>query len=69
MTDRTPFDLLGPYRKSVAALVAGLVLWGYLVIESGSEAVTAQEWIGLAVVILGAAGVWGVPNVPTKPGK
>ena len=55
---------VAPYRKTVAALAAAALSWGYIVVESPSAAITSHEWIGLAGLALGALGVYRIPNQP-----
>ncbi len=53
------------YLKAiVGALVAGL---GSLYQALDNEAVTAQEWVAVAIATLAALGVvWGTPNLDPK---
>jgi hypothetical protein len=51
-----------PYRKTLTALVTGLIGWGTAVVASSSSAVTATEWIMLATVAATSLGVYGVSN-------
>lgn len=53
---------LGPYGKTVAALVVGLIGWATLVVQSSSAPITASEWIALATVAATSIGVFAVPN-------
>lgn len=53
---------LGPYQKTVTALVTGLIGWGFVVIASASAPITSSEWMGLAVVVATALGVYAVAN-------
>lgn len=55
-------DKLGPYAKTVAALVVGLLGWGAAVITSDPAAITASEWLALGTVGATAVGVYAVPN-------
>jgi hypothetical protein len=57
---------LGPYSKTVSALVTGLIGWGGVVVSSVSNHVTASEWLFLAVVVATALGVYAVPNGPAQ---
>lgn len=54
---------LGPYQKSVTALVAGALGWAAVVISSPTAPVTASEWLALGVVAAQALGVYAVVNV------
>ena len=53
---------LGPYAKTVAALVVGLIGWASAVVASAPAAITATEWIMLATVVATAIGVYSVTN-------
>lgn len=53
---------LGPWAKTVTALVVGLLGWASIVITSDPAAVTANEWVGLGVVLAIGLGVYTVPN-------
>lgn len=57
---------LPAYRKTVTALVTGLIGWAAVVVNSTSASITSSEWITLAVVVATALGVYSVPNEPTK---
>ena len=59
--------MLGRYQKTVTALVAGVIGWGAVVVASPTNAITSSEWLGLAVVVATALGVYAVPNDPPKP--
>lgn len=49
-------------RKSVVAVVAALVGWGQLVVQSKPGPISAPEWMLLATGLLGALGVYHVTN-------
>ena len=53
---------LGPYAKTVAALIVGAIGWATLVVQSSSGPITATEWIALATVVATALGVFAIPN-------
>ncbi len=53
---------LGKYSKTIAALVTGVIGWGLEVVNSKSAAITSSEWIGLAIVVAVALGVYAIPN-------
>ncbi len=53
---------LGTYSKTIAALVTGIIGWGLEVVNSKPAAVTSSEWIGLAIVVAVALGVYAIPN-------
>lgn len=56
---------LAPYRKTVTALVTGILGWVAVVIASDSTAITSGEWYMLAVVIATALGVYQIANEPS----
>ncbi len=51
-------------RKTITAVVTGLIGWGAAVVVSPSASITASEWIGLATVLAIGLGVYGVSNTP-----
>lgn len=55
---------LAPYRKTVTAVVTGLIGWITAVVVSDPAAVTAGEWIGLVTVLATAFGVYQATNDP-----
>lgn len=55
-------DRLAPYRKSVAALVTGLLGWGSIVVASNRAGISAEEWLTLGVVLATSLGVYSVKN-------
>lgn len=55
---------LAPYRKTITALTTGLIGWASVVIVSEPTNITATEWLGLAVALATAFGVYAVPNEP-----
>lgn len=56
---------LAPYRKTVTAIVTGMLGWGAVVITSTVTRITASEWLMLGTVLATAFGVYQVPNDPT----
>lgn len=56
----------GPYQKMITTLVTGLIGWGFVVVASPDAAVSAAEWLGLAVVGATGLGVYAVPNHPSQ---
>jgi len=56
------FSNLAPYRKTVTALVVGLIGWATVVVTSQPVAVTSSEWLQFAVTLATAFGVYQVPN-------
>jgi hypothetical protein len=59
-------DKLKPYKKTIAALIGALIVWGNGVVDSAPVAPTAREWMGLAFAAATAAGVYRVTNEPTE---
>lgn len=55
---------LGPYAKTVTALVTGGLSWGGYVLASEPSGVTGTEWLALGVIVATAVGVYAVPNKP-----
>lgn len=53
---------LAMYRKTITALVTGLLGWGAVVITSEPTAITSSEWLGLGVALATAFGVYQIPN-------
>jgi hypothetical protein len=59
---------LPAYRKTVAAVVVGLIGWATVVVASDPSAITSSEWLQLAVTGGTALGVYGVKNeLPPRP--
>lgn len=65
-TMRTFFNELKAYKKSITAIVGALISWAQLVVFSSSEAITAPEWIALAVGLATAFGVYQLANEPQR---
>lgn len=57
---------LPAYRKTLTAVITGLIGWGAVVVVSERASISASEWIGLATVLATALGVYSVPNEPVK---
>lgn len=53
---------LPAYRKTIAAIVTGLIGWATVVVTSDASAITSSEWLGLAVAVATAVGVYSIPN-------
>jgi hypothetical protein len=51
-------------RKTLTAVVTGLLGWGAVVIASPSSAITAPEWLMFGVVAATSLGVYAVSNTP-----
>lgn len=51
-------------RKTITAVVTGLIGWGSAVVVSAPAAITAGEWVGLGTVLAIGLGVYAVANVP-----
>lgn len=58
---------LPAYRKTLTALVTGVIGWAGAVTVSAPARITAAEWIVLATVLATALGVFGMPNEDNKP--
>lgn len=56
---------LSARNKAFMALVAGVLNWGYFVVDSKSSAVTAKEWLLLAGIGAAAVGVHQISNSAT----
>lgn len=54
-------------NKAIAALISGVLGWCTVIANQsgGFGAVTAVEWVGLAVLIAGSLGVYSATNTPT----
>ena len=52
-------------KKSVAAFIGGTIGWGYMVVASDQAPISAQEWLGLAVIAATSFGVYRITN--TQP--
>ena len=57
---------LPAYRKTIAAMVVGLLAWGGVVVTSPEAAITASEWLGLGGTLATALGVYTIPNERLK---
>ncbi len=55
---------LATYRKTITAIITGIIGWAAVVIASSSNNITGAEWIALATVLATALGVFAVPNDP-----
>lgn len=55
---------LPAYRKTIAAVIIGVIGWATAVIASPETAITATEWLALATVAAMSAGVYAAPNEP-----
>ena len=57
---------LAPYRKTITAVVVGLIGWATVVVTSEVVKITASEWLWLATALATALGVYTVPNDPVE---
>lgn len=57
---------LPAYRKTIAAVITGLLGWGAVVITSDTAKISASEWLILGTALATALGVYSVPNEPLK---
>lgn len=53
---------LAPYRKTITAVVTGLIGWATAVVASDPARITASEWIVFATALATALGVYAIPN-------
>ncbi len=58
---------LSARNKALMSLAVGVYGWGLFVVNSPANAITANEWMLLASVGLGALGVHQIPNLPVPP--
>ncbi len=54
------------YKKTIAAVVGAVISWSQLVIGSSDTAITANEWLVLAIGLATAFGVYQLANEPTS---
>ena len=59
--------MFGTAQKTVAAVVTGVIGWGFGVVASDPAPITATEWMFLAVAGATALGVYGVANADKPP--
>ena len=57
---------LGPYGKTITALVTGAIGWATLVVNSAPSSITGPEWIAGATYLAVALGVFSVANAPAS---
>lgn len=57
---------LPAYRKTITALVVGLIGWGTVVVASPVVKITASEWLMLGTNLAVALGVYTIPNEGNK---
>lgn len=53
---------LAPYKKTIAAVVTGLIGWSSAVVVSDPAQITAGEYVMLATVVATALGVYQITN-------
>lgn len=58
--------MLPAYRKTVSAVITGLIGWGAVVVTSEVTKITASEWLMFATVLATALGVYTVKNEEVK---
>lgn len=56
---------LPAYRKTLAAVIGALIVWGGVVVTSDPAQITASEWLLAAGSLATALGVYATPNEPT----
>lgn len=54
--------MLATYRKTITAVITGVLGWFATVIASDAAKISQSEWLMLAVVLATALGVYGVSN-------
>ena len=54
--------MLNQYRKTVTAIVTGVLGWFAVVIASEAATISQSEWLMLAVGLATALGVYGIAN-------
>ena len=59
-------SFLAQTRKAVGTAIVGTYAWGQFVVASGSNKITAKEWLMLGGVGVTVAAVYGLTNDP-KP--
>lgn len=60
-------DFWNKAKKTVTAVIVAVIGWTTLVVQSGSGAITATEWIAGATMLAMALGVYTVTNQPAVP--
>jgi len=53
---------MSKYRKTISAVVTGVLGWFGVVIASEAATISQSEWLMLAVGLATALGVYGVSN-------
>lgn len=49
-------------KKGIAAFLGSLLTWGYMVVESDIDSISAEEWLGLAGVVITTVTVYFLKN-------
>lgn len=57
---------LAPYRKTIAAIITGLLGWGAVVVTSEATKISASEWLTLGTALATTLGVYSVANEPME---
>lgn len=52
----------GLIAAAVAILIAGITAWQ----AASADGMTGQDWATVALAVLGAIGVYAIPNTPTE---
>jgi hypothetical protein len=55
-------NLGGKYNKTVVALVAAIIGWSTVVVQSASDKITSSEWLYGGTLLAMALGVYTVAN-------
>lgn len=56
-----------PYRKTVTAVITGIVGWLIAVLSSDDSGITNTEWIMLITAVATALGVFTFRNIANAP--
>lgn len=62
---------VGEIKKAIGAFLTSLLTWGYMVVQSEATQITAEEWLGLAGVVVTTITVYFLDNknVPADGGN
>ena len=56
--------MVGTYAKFVVAVIGAALV--AIQTALSDDVISKQEWLTIAIVALGALGVWAVPNAPVS---
>lgn len=58
---------MSAYYKAIAAAVVAILIAGITAWQAASaDGMTGQDWATVALAVLGAVGVYAVPNTPPQ---